>query len=395
MATNDWNLLVLAIDRLNTGPLGPYGNTWVPTRAMNRFASESWLAEFVLATSSDLRTNYRALWRGEHPDAPRGSAPSLVELWREAGRHSLLVTDDADVAALPEAQQFDELLDIAGRKVGEAAEETPQTQIAQLMAATIERLGELPTGFAVWMHARGMSGPWDAPKELREHLRDDEDPPAATLIAPPSMRLPEGYDPDELLPITQAYAAQVLVVDECLEALSEALAESGLAQHTLVVLTSPRGFLLGQQRYVGAQYDALLEDLLHVPLLVRYPDGRKAAQRELGLLEQRDLFGLLADPHHWSPPQRDRVLCLGSEERAMRTSAWHLRVITPTDADAEPTRELYAKPDDRYEVNDVALRCQEIVAELQSAADSTAEAIRNGTESHLPALREELKDMFR
>lgn len=389
MVHDDWNLLVIVIDRLNAGMLGPYGNTWIPTRAFNRLAGESWLSEFHFTTSSQIWQTYRSWWRGLHPLAPDRAGESLIDTWRAAGKFTLLVTDAAEVANLPDAERFDDKLEVQIDAVEQSAAGTDETQFAQLIGAAMERLESLPPKFALWLHARGLSAAWDAPAELREHLRDDEDPEAATFVEPPALRLAEDYDPDDLVPITQAYAAQVLAIDEALEALFEALTTSGRADNTVVVLTSPRGYLLGQQRYVGAAYDALLEDLLHVPLLVRYPGELHASERDLALLEPRDLLALLRAPGTWSPPQRDRLVMAAPTERAIRTAAWHLRMQEST------APELFAKPDDRYEVNNVAGRCQQIIADLEVTLAETTAAIVEQTESQLPPLAHELVDVLR
>jgi hypothetical protein len=49
--------------------------------------------------------------------------------------------------------------------------------------------------------------------------------------------------------------------------------------------------------------------------------------------------------------------------------------------------ELYSKPSDRWEVNEVANLCPEIVADLQAALAETAQA---GPESQLPPLGDAL-----
>lgn len=392
---NDWNLLVIVVDRLNAGFLGPYGNTWVPTAAVNRLASEAWLAEFAFATSPALADAYRSYWRGLHPLSTTSDRPALPEVWQNAGRATVLITDEPEIAALSEAASFAERIDVRAPAASSTNESANQTQFAHVIGAAIERLPTLPPRFAMWLHARGPSAAWDAPPALRDHLRDEEDPPAATLLNPPALRLPTDYDPDELLPITQAYAAQVLAIDECLEPLFETLTEQGLAERTLVVLTSPRGYLLGQQRYVGPVAEALLEDLLHVPLLVRFPHQQLAGVREPGLVEPRDLHALLQSTEAWSPPQRDRLLMVAPSERVLRTPAWHVRLLGPAETTEEVSAELYAKPDDRYEVNDVAGRCQSIVSELATAAADTAAALREDREAALAPLSETLLDTFR
>jgi hypothetical protein len=331
---------------------------------------------------------YRSAWRGAHPLAAENSpGPSLIEEWRASGRQTILVTDEPLVSALPEAREFDLRAEVEPETTKSAAGSVAQTHFAELIGATIERIGAARPPFALWLHARGLSGAWDAPLSLREHLRDEEDPPAAEFVTPPALRLAKDFDPDELLPITQAYAAQAMTIDECLESLLEALAEAKLLPNATVVITSPRGYLLGQQGYVGGEHDALLNDLLHVPLLVRFADGHGAGERGGGLREPRDLYELCRGGT--LPAPRDRVLVRTAHERVLRTPAWHLRRV------GEERPQLFAKPDDRHEVNDVAARCRDIVEELSAIDDATAAALASGREGELPPLPESLADLWR
>jgi hypothetical protein len=262
------------------------------------------------------------------------------------------------------------------------------------MAAAVEQLQSLNPPFTLWIHAQGMQGAWDAPLALREHLRDEEDPEIAEFIAPPRLWLGHDFDPDELTAYSHAYAAQVMAMDESLESLLDALRDSPRAADSLVVLTSPRGYLLGQQGLVGG--DALLEDATHVPLLVQYPDQRRAAERIGGLLETRDLHGLLTSPDVEFFPSRDRLRVLAPGERGHRTPAWYLRSVEPgADSVLAGTVELYAKPDDRYEVNDVAGRCREMAEQLMAVLDETARFLASDSNGELAPLAAELCDIHR
>ena len=58
--------IVIVIDRLGSGFLGPYGNTWIETPALNELASESVLFEDAIADSNDLTLLYRSYWSGVH-----------------------------------------------------------------------------------------------------------------------------------------------------------------------------------------------------------------------------------------------------------------------------------------------------------------------------------------
>jgi hypothetical protein len=80
---------------------------------------------------------------------------------------------------------------------------------------------------------------------------------------------------------------------------------------------------------------------------------------------------------------RDRLVVAGADrERAIRTPAWYLRKTEPP--------ELYVKPDDFWEVNDVAVRCQEVVECLLDAADRFEQTIYSGSVADLPALSDVL-----
>ena len=67
----------------------------------------------------------------------------------------------------------------------------------------------------------------------------------------------------------------------------------------------------------------------------------------------------------------DRLCLVAGAERAIRTPAWHFR------GGDEP--ELFAKPDDRWEVNNVATRCPDVVEGLQEALRQYEGAISAGT----------------
>jgi hypothetical protein len=57
--------------------------------------------------------------------------------------------------------------------------------------------------------------------------------------------------------------------------------------------------------------------------------------------------------------------------------------------------ELYAKPDDRYEVNDVAGRCREMAEQLMAVLDETARFLASDSNGELAPLAAELCDIHR
>ena len=83
---------------------------------------------------------------------------------------------------------------------------------------------------------------------------------------------------------------------------------------------------------------------------------------------------------------RDRICFAQGDEAAIRTESWHLRV--PGDGAAP---ELFVKPDDRFEKNEVADRCPEIVSGLVDALQVARQLPPESPPATLAPLADELR----
>jgi hypothetical protein len=109
------------------------------------------------------------------------------------------------------------------------------------------------------------------------------------------------------------------------------------------------------QRYGGlvtpADLGATLGDLMPAA------GGTRGAGRSL-----RGLFD------NWSVPARDRVIVRAPAAAALVTMGWHLVTDNPGPDAAKPR--LFVKPDDFFELCDVADRCPAVAEELHAALDA-------------------------
>ena len=87
-----------------------------------------------------------------------------------------------------------------------------------------------------------------------------------------------GIDERDLDHIKAAYDAEIRSVDEAFGELLRGLEALGLAGNTLVVFTSDHGEEFGEHGVVGWHSHTLYDELLSVPLLIRFPDGLAAGQ---------------------------------------------------------------------------------------------------------------------
>ncbi|MHC4403167.1 MAG: sulfatase family protein [Planctomycetota bacterium] len=401
------NSIVLVVDRLHAGYVGAYGNCWIETPSLDRLASQATVFDQFLIGTPQREALCRSYWLGQHPLCPGARVDETATLPSLLASHdvaTLLASDEPVVCRHPLAGAFDSTLHLDPPEPGRVCRNVDQTHLAQSFAQIIDRVESVSEPFLLWCHLASLGRCWDAPWEFRARYVEpgDPDPPESAEV--PSRRLEEDEDPDRLLGITQAYAGQVSLLDVCLGALLEFLDGHPARRRTLLAVVSARGFPLGEHGSVGTCDSSLYAELVHVPLLIRFPDSLGEAARCQALTQPADLFSTLLD--WWGAGDRpdspgaatlmplvrgdvesirDR-LCLAAAEghRAIRTPAWYF-----LDA-ADP--ELFLKPDDRWEVNDVSDRCADIVELLRQAMAVKEEAFRSGDPGRLPPIDEVLRD---
>jgi hypothetical protein len=394
--------VVFVVDRLGAGFVGPYGNTWIDTPHLNRLASQSLVCETVLADAPDLATAYRSYWTGRHALEPTPERTLIEELDRQ-GIRTLLVTDEPLVAEHPLAAAFAEIVRVETQDAAQCAADPAETGLARLTAAAAEAIDAQRQAALVWVHARGMQGAWDAPLDYRMQFRDEEDPVPGEWTEPPQLRIDEAFDPDELLKLTHAYAGQVALFDQCLGHLMEVLSGRSEGQW-LAAVTSPRGYPLGEHGRVGPCDKALYVELVHVPLMVRFAGGLGRLRRSQQVLQPAELgrclgwhfgggpSGLVRIARLEEAGEAEVAVAAAPTQRAIRTPAWFLRQSL---ADGQTKVELFAKPDDRWEVNEVSSRCEAEVELLAAKLREFEELAAQGRLAELSPLSPLLRDTWR
>jgi arylsulfatase A-like enzyme len=141
-----------------------------------------------------------------------------------------------------------------------------------------------------------------------------------------------------------------------------------------VSLIGARGYPLGEHRRVGGVDPRLYGEQLHVPWLIRFPDNAGRLGRSGQLTSHVDLAPSLVDS---APGKSVRALTTNVRSAwrdalvatseagpcAIRNAEWCLRQEPDSQSDRIAT-ELFVRPDDRWEANDVAKLCSEIVDTL-------------------------------
>jgi hypothetical protein len=363
---------------------------------------------------------YRSFWTGRPAwwtvsSTNRLSQPNLAEVLHTRGVPTVLVTDDVEIRTHPLATAFDEAVHVPQIEAPHQAQEWTDTQLAAFFAAAAETLGQSRSPGMAWLHTGALGRVWDSPQVLREQYAAEDDPPAPALVEPPSAVLAGDTDPDNLLGLHHAYAGEITVLDQGLNMLLAAI-DDGPWRDALLVVTSARGYPLGEHGFVGCSGEALYGELLSAPCFIRRPGGLKYGRRSQTLVQPPDFYATLLE---WfaageSAPQSAsrspfaarsllhvdenieswRELAIArspSGEIALATPAWFVRApatggFSPAQrstlqfASEAATRqlELFVKPDDHFEANEVSGRCLEIVDEFRNLLPSLNSACEQG-----------------
>jgi len=383
-------LLVVTIDRLPAWMLSAYGATWVATPELDRLASRGIVFDRVISPVIDPRATLDAVWgmqRGTTAAGVGGEA-GLMAAARGRGWKLSLVTDDADVAAWIGSTASDvdvRLIPVPGAAADVAAE-AADTALGRLLAAA-EAAIVAGGRQLVCVHATSLGRTWDAPSAYRERYVDPEDPPPPPGAGVPSFAVDAGTDPDRVMAARQVFAGQLSLLDVHLGAVCAAAPGFG---HAIVGV---RGLPLGLHGWVGpGGRDVPYGESVHIPAILVDAAGRMAGQRYSGLAvpadigatlidlvagaergptaagladlqgpaaRGRSLAGLFTD---WSAVAREEIVVRGDAADAVVTAAWHC--VREQDADDGPRLRLFAKPDDYFELSDVADRCGAVAADL-------------------------------
>jgi arylsulfatase A-like enzyme len=377
--------LVVTVRGLQAAVLGCYGNAWVETPAFDALAAGGVVFDNHCADAADPAGARRAWRSGRYHLTPTAApGPDLLAELRARGVATTLIVD----RSRPVPHEFEDGWDTVVRIEAGAADRPLEATFGAARAA-LERLAGRED-WLLWLDLATLLPPWDVPDgfleaffpteepddEEEEEEEDDEEveePAAAEEKSEPLTPLTDPcagpLDPADdvlYLRIQNTYGGAIGYVDAGLGELMDLLKENNLDGAALVVVTSDIGQALGERGAVGSIGVGPHEELIHLPLLVRLPGGSEAGRRVAVLTQAVDLAPTLAeafgatlpDAHGaslWPPLSgrterlREYAVAVTPRGGCLRTREWAF--IPSTEPGREP--QLYVKPDDRWEVNDV------------------------------------------
>jgi arylsulfatase A-like enzyme len=384
-------LLVISADGLHPGYVGCYGNDWIATPTLDRLAAEGVVFDRHYADRPDTVGSRRS-WRTGRYAFLDEQAPT--DLPRDLARHGI------ETCLIASRQREPPDFVASWQQVHHADHADDE---APLVTHALDALAKKDHSL-LWLNSGNLHPPWSLPETYRDFYfeEDEEGADGESETGPWTGPLPErvaSNDDSTFFRLQRTFAAAVTGLDDSLGRIVEHLAQRNLLDKTAVIVTSGHGISLGEHGHVGWTPTSLHEETVHLPLIIRMPGAAEAGRRVAALTQSLDLaptildcfgvplpdFGGRLDPSA-SPAAHGFSLwplCKGerTSSRSHVFSAlpreediwWRVQgenrallLIDPRNSEKSHRRALYIKPEDRWEVNDVAQHFPADVADLES-----------------------------
>jgi arylsulfatase A-like enzyme len=396
--------LVIEVPGLHLGYLGCYGNDWIDTPHLDRLAAEGVVFDRHFADCPNALAPGR--WTGHYrfplPDDPPPSDDDLADqLEHVFGLQRLFAARGITLKQNAAIDSF-----------GSSGPRETLEEVVQAALAGLEQLVSLD-GWMMWVGLRSLIPPWQVPPEfLDPYFAEEEEEEAQEADEE------QAEDSEPLVPwpdppigpidtsddrawqrLQNTFAAAVAHLDAQLGLILEQLEKRKPLDDVMICVTANRGLALGEHGIIGDCRPWLHEEVMHLPLIIRLPGGAEAGRRVSALTQPVDLLptllaafdvpipdslhgrNLLPLIHGETAKIRDYA-CAGLQlgeriEWALRTPDWSFILPVRQTVDDPPRpKQLYVKPDDRWEFNDLLQHHLEWAERLEKTLRAFVDASR-------------------
>jgi arylsulfatase A-like enzyme len=333
------NVIILMSDSLRKDHVGYYGNDWIKTPNMDRFASDSIVFENAYPEGLPTMPVRASIFTGNYTLTNRfwkqllPEDVTMAEILDEYGYTSAIITDnyhffkpnmnyhrgfhefvwirgqEADAfKARPHTKDIRKYMkdamkdDWALRELDqyfrnvEGREKEQDYFPAKVMKESVRWLEEtagVRQPFFLYIDCFDPHEPWDPPPSYAS-MYTDPDYEGPWLISPKGG--PVDWMSDQELRHTRGlYAGEVSLVDTWIGYLYDNLEKLGLLDNTVIFFLADHGHPLGEHGKILKLVDLLYNELLRIPLMVRLPGRRHAGKRVTGLVQTVDIFPTVLD----------------------------------------------------------------------------------------------------
>jgi arylsulfatase A-like enzyme len=395
------NIVLFGVDSLRADHMSCYGYHRLTTPHLDAFAKEGTLFERTYSPHVPTTPAYASMLTGmdcfstqvvalRHKGPLRPQVKTLAEVLREEGYETTCV----GFLGNPSARGFDTYLEF---KAWGSREEKPLTKAQNLNDVTIpeiDRLVRRRKPFFLFLRHMEPHSPYLPPPPYERMFYHGNETDKRNKSMEPVMSfkpfrdffaswMPKGITDKDY--IEAQYDGELAYMDACIPTIFSALAKHGILDDTIIALNGDHGETLYEHE-CWFDHHGMYDNVLHVPLILRYPGKIPAGKRVAGFNQHKDLMPTLLElasiernDIHFDgrslmamvrsevtshEPQFYITECTWMRKHGWRTPEWKLMLALEPDFHFKPPVELYNLALDPQENNNVAEQNPEIVATL-------------------------------
>lgn len=396
------NIILFGIDSLRADHLSGYGYERLTSPYLDRFARQGALFENTYSAHIPTTSAYASMLTGmdvfstqvvalRHKGPLRPQVKTLAEILGEQGYHTVCIGFSGN----PSSRGFHEYLDYTAW--GSWAEgRLPKAQnLNEQALPVLERLVAGDKPFFLFLRHMDPHAPYlpPAPYERMFYHGDECDPSNRSMEPVFAFKpfrdflaswLPPGTSDKDY--VIAQYDGAIAYMDAAIQSIFTALESHGIFDETIVAVNGDHGETLYDHE-CWFDHHGIYDNVLHVPLLLRYPKKVPAGKRVAGYNQHKDLVptlldlaeinaGIDFDGRSLLPMIEGKVAshesemyiteCTWMRKHGWRTPQWKLILALEPDFHYKPPLELYNLIEDPDENHNLAEDLPDVVMALTS-----------------------------
>ena len=400
------NIVILGIDSLRADHLSCYGYDRLTSPHLDRFASQGVLFENTFSPHIPTTSAYCMMLTGmdifttqlvaHRPKGPlRAQVKTLPEILREQGYNTVSV----GFSGRASSRGFDEYLNFTQAGSWSQGRVPKAQRLNELALPALDSLATADKPFFLFLRHMDPHSPYLPPEPFERIFYHGDECDAANRSMDPVFAfepfkhtlidmLPPGISDREY--VNAQYDGAIAYLDACVQSIFTALEAHGLFDETVVAITGDHGEELDEHGY-WYDHHGLYDNVLHVPLMLRYPPKLPSGRRVGGYNQHKDLVptilelaeidaGISFDGRSLLPMIEGEVAshesefyiteCAWMRKHGWRTPQWKLIRALEPDFHFMPPVELYNLVEDPEEKINIAEELPEVVAALTARLDA-------------------------
>jgi len=401
------NIILLGIDSLRADHMSSYGYDKLTTPHLDRFATEGTLFERNFSPSIPTTPAYASMLTGRdcfgtqvvalrHKGGLREDVPTLAEILREEGYDTTCVGFSGN----PSSRGFDTYLDYPAWGSWNEGRSPKAQNLNEVAIPELDRMVKSKNPFFLFLRHMDPHAPYLPPEPYERAFYHGNETSKRNKSMEPVMDfkpfrdffaswMPPGITDKDY--VIAQYDGAIAYMDACIQSIFNAVAAHGILDETIIVINGDHGETLYDHE-CWFDHHGIYDNVLHVPLIIRYPGKVPAGKRVSGFTQHKDLVPTileLADIERGDLTMEGRSLlplargevashesefyiteCTWMRKHGWRTPQWKLMIALEPDFHFKPEIELYDLVEDPDENNNLAEQQPSVVAMLRDRMDA-------------------------